>query len=96
MIQLKPSNAGILGTITQIEVTVLPFQTNATSCSIYYKLSDAEGKELGSGNIALTEEQFLGWGGDNTYVSDIVINQLGLEKSDIVIEDSECEEPLEL
>lgn len=80
MIQLKPSKIGILGTITQIDVLVLPFQTSATSCSTYYKLCDADGKQLAEGNIALTEEQFAGWAGDNSYVSDIVIAELGLEK----------------
>lgn len=81
MIQLKPSKAGILGTITQIDVLVLPFQTTAVSCSTYYKLCDVDGKQLADGNIALTEEQFLGWGTDNSYVSDIVIAELGLQKA---------------
>jgi hypothetical protein len=81
MIQLKPSKAGILGTITQIDVLVLPFQTTAVSCSTYYKLCDEDGKQLAEGNIALTEEQFLGWGTDNSYVSDIVIAELGLQKA---------------
>jgi len=81
MIQLKPSSIGILGTITQIDVLVLPFQTNATTCSTYYKLCDADGKQLAEGNIALTEEQFANWGTDNSYVSDIVIAELGLEKA---------------
>jgi hypothetical protein len=81
MIQLKPSKAGILGTITQIDVLVLPFQTTAVSCSTYYKLCDVDGKQLAEGNIALTEEQFLGWGTDNSYVSDIVIAELGLQKA---------------
>jgi hypothetical protein len=80
MIQLKPSKIGILGTITQIDVLVLPFQTSATSCSTYYKLCDADGKQLAEGNIALTEEQFTAWGTDNSYVSDIVIAELGLVK----------------
>lgn len=81
MIQLKPSNVGILGTITQIEVLVLPFQTSAVTCSTYYKLCNEDGKQLGEGNISLTEEQFANWGTDNSYVSDIVIAELGLEKA---------------
>jgi hypothetical protein len=81
MIQLKPSSIGILGTITQIDVLVLPFQTTAVSCSTYYKLCDVDGKQLAEGNIALTEEQFLGWGTDNSYVSDIIIAELGLQKA---------------
>jgi len=81
MIQLKPSKVGVLGTITQIDVLVLPFQTDAVSCSTYYKLCDKDGKMVAEGNLSLTEEQFANWGTDNSYVSDIVINELGLEKA---------------
>lgn len=82
MIQLKPSKVGVLGTITQIDVLVLPFQTDAVSCSTYYKLCDKDGKMVAEGNLSLTEEQFANWGTDNSYVSDIVINELGLEKAE--------------
>ena len=82
MIQLKPSKVGVLGTITQIDVLVLPFQTDAVTCSTYYKLCAEDGKQLAEGNLCLTEEQFANWGTDNSYVSDIVINELGLEKAE--------------
>jgi hypothetical protein len=81
MIQLKPSSVGVLGTITQIDVLILAFPINANSCSTYYKLCNEYGIQLAEGNIALTEEQFANWGTDNAYVSDIVINELGLEKA---------------
>jgi hypothetical protein len=81
MIQLKPSKVGVLGTITQIDVLILPFQTDALTCSTYYKLCAEDGKQLAEGNLSLTEEQFANWGTDNSYVSDIVINELGLEKA---------------
>jgi hypothetical protein len=82
MIQLKPSNAGVLGTITQIDVLILPFDVQAVTCSTYYKLCADDGKQLAEGNLSLTEEQFANWGTDNSYVSDIVINELGLEKAE--------------
>ena len=82
MIQLKPSNAGVLGTITQIDVLILPFDVQAVTCSTYYELCDVDGKLLAEGNLSLTEEQFANWGTDNSYVSDIVINELGLEKAE--------------
>ena len=82
MIQLKPSKVGVLGTITQIDVLILPFQTDAVTCSTYYKLCDKDGKMVAEGNLSLTEEQFANWGTDNSYVSDIVINELGLEKAE--------------
>ena len=82
MIQLKPSKVGVLGTITQIDVLVLPFETDAVTCSTYYKLCNVDGKMLAEGNLSLTEEQFANWGTDNSYVSDIVINELGLEKTE--------------
>lgn len=82
MIQLKPSKVGVLGTITQIDVLVLPFQTDAVTCSTYYKLCDKDGKMVAEGNLSLTEEQFANWGTDNSYVSDIVITELGLTKAE--------------
>lgn len=82
MIQLKPSKVGVLGTITQIDVLVLPFDVQAVTCSTYYKLCAEDGKQLAEGNLSLTEEQFANWGTDNSYVSDIVINELGLEKAE--------------
>ena len=82
MIQLKPSNEGVLGTITQIDVLVLPFDVQAVTCSTYYKLCAEDGKQLAEGNLSLTEEQFANWGTDNSYVSDIVITELGLTKAE--------------
>jgi hypothetical protein len=81
MIQLQPSNIGVLGTITQIDVLILPFDVQAITCSTYYKLFNTENEMLADGNITLTEEQFANWGTDNSYVSDIVINELGLVKA---------------
>jgi hypothetical protein len=35
---------------------------------------------LASGNFAITEEQYLSWGADNSFIEDIVIAALGLER----------------
>lgn len=80
MIEIKPTNLGVLGTAEQLEVTVLPFATSSTSCNTYWALKTAEGKQIAEGNYTLTEEEFAEWGSDNLYVEDLVLNQLKLER----------------
>lgn len=80
MVQIKESNCGVLGIATQIEIKILPFATTDVSCGTYYRLADADGKSMAEGNIALTEEEFANWGEDNSYVEDIVLDKLGLER----------------
>lgn len=76
-----------------ISIRIMPFQTNALSCSTYYQLineievvnSDEEiskiSEVLAEGNSNITEEQFALWGSDNTYIEDIVLTNLGLERA---------------
>jgi hypothetical protein len=35
---------------------------------------------LATGNFAITEDQYLSWGADNSFIEDIVIAALGLER----------------
>jgi hypothetical protein len=38
---------------------------------------------LATGNIAITEEQYAAWGNENSFIEDIVIAALGLERESI-------------
>lgn len=76
-----------------IMIRVMPFQTNAVNCSTYYELTNTieviDSEEvvsnitevLANGNIFITDEQFLNWGSENTYIEDIVLTNLGLERA---------------
>ena len=77
-----------------VEIRILPFQTNATTCSTYYELfniseapSDIEGeapvvskRKLAEGNYYLSEEEYNNWGDDNTVVEDAVLSHLQLTR----------------
>lgn len=65
---------------TELKVSVLEFPTSAASCSIRYSLHTEEGKEVYSQFYNLTEEEFEGWGQDNTY-----LDQLAADKIPVVI-----------
>ena len=78
MALIQPVNFPIVGTAVTLNVTVLSFATNATTCTTYYQLLTEEGKTCLEGNYTLTEEEFAQWGQDNSYVDDIVANYLGV------------------
>jgi len=94
MIKIKPVAVGYPAQDANgISIRVMPFQTTATSCSTYYELKnisvvvDEEGKEteivktLADGNSPISEDEFILWGSDNIYIENIVLNNLGLERS---------------
>ncbi len=74
---------------TQLLIRVMPFDTEATTCELYYMVSTDSGSQLADGNINLNEDEFANWGEDNTYLEDLVLNKLGLERHDIIPTDSE-------
>lgn len=78
MAQIQPVVFPIVGTATQLEVTILPFKTNAATCTTYYQLLTEENKECLGGNYTLTPEEFALWGQDNSYINDIVAAYLGV------------------
>jgi len=93
MIKIKPIPVGYPAKQANgINVRVMPFQTNAVSCSTYYELvsettvTDSEDvpktvtETLATGNSPITEAQFAGWGTDNEYIENIVLTNLGLER----------------
>jgi len=70
-----PLNAG---TVIEMSVLILNFETSATTCTTYYELKTEEGTVLTNGNYTLTEEEFAGWGTDNSYVASCVANAIGV------------------
>lgn len=70
-----PSKMGV-----KLLVRVLGFDTNATTCVLYYEVQDVDGENLTNGNLSLNEEQFSKWSQDNDYLDTLVLNELGLEK----------------
>ena len=78
MSNIQPVVFPIVGTATKLVVTILPFQTSATTANTYYELQTDEGVKCLSGNYEMTEEQYDGWGTDNTIVDGYVADYLGL------------------
>lgn len=68
----------IIGEATTLNVLVLNFATDATTCTTYYQLMTEEGKKCAEGNYTLTEQEFADWGEDNAYIDNIVANQIGV------------------
>ena len=81
MITIKPTSLGVLGTAEQLQVTVHGFTTDAKTTGTYWALKTAEGKQIAEGNYNLTEEEFEAWGADNSYIDEIILSQLNLEKA---------------
>lgn len=80
--KLIPVSAGFLGTASNIEIRILPFLTTDSSCSTYYKVTSDDGSIIKDGNISLTNEEYNNWGSDNTYVENIVLSRLNLERDE--------------
>jgi len=71
-----PLNAG---TATELSVLILNFETDAATCTTYYELKTEEGTVLTNGNYTLSEEEFAGWGIDNTCVDGYVAEAIGVK-----------------
>ena len=78
MVNIQPITFPIKGIATQLQVTVLPFSTDATTCGTYYALKTAEGITVTEGNYTLTEAEFTAWGQSNAYIENLIATHLGL------------------
>lgn len=81
MIEIKPIELG-LPRKTGVKILIRPIiaSTTDTSCNTYFEVQDENGQILTNGNVPITEEQYAGWGEDNAYLENIVLNELGLER----------------
>lgn len=75
---IQPVVFPIIGTATQLNVLVLNFATDATTCTTYYQLTTAEGAQCAQGNYTLTEAEFAAWSDDNTYIDNLIANHIGV------------------
>jgi hypothetical protein len=56
---------------TDLVVYVQGFSTDTNTCRINYMLTNSVGKQLFIDSYELTEEEFVGWGEDNSYIDQI-------------------------
>ena len=78
MAKIQPVVFPIIGTATDLNLRVLPFEMDASTASFYYAVQTEEGKTCAEGNLTMTPEEFAGWGNDNNYCNIWAANQLGL------------------
>lgn len=91
--KINPVPTGIPSEMgTSFMVRIMPFDTTAKTCSLYWEVYSNSLATLANGNIALTEEEFDGWGFDNTYIENIALERLGLVR---IEEDEEIPTPSE-
>lgn len=84
-IEINPISLGLPAEVaTRLMVRAIILSTRDTSCYTYYEVSTEQGKVLAKGECPINEEQYALWGSDNTYIEDIVISNLGLERAIIV------------
>ena len=67
---------------TDLMVRVMPFETTAATCKVYYEIKSESGEKLADGNLSLTAQEFNDWGRENVYIENLVISRLGLTRRD--------------
>jgi hypothetical protein len=83
MINIKPIQIGFpIKKAIKINIRVGSFSTDAVICPVFWELLSEKEDVLANGNIRLTEEQFNQWASDNSYIDNIVLTQLGLERNE--------------
>jgi hypothetical protein len=62
-------------------ITIRPIidSTTALECNTYYEIL-SESKVLLNGNYPINEEEYKAWGNDNSFIENIVLKGLGLER----------------
>lgn len=92
MAKIAPVTFPIVGDATTMNVMVLNFPTRAKNCTLYFELVTDANIKCVDGNYQLTEEEFDGWGYDNTYLDMLVANRLGITIVEEVVVDAVVEE----
>lgn len=81
MIQIKPILTGIPAKeATKILIRPIINSTQSLDCNTYYEVCSDENEVLAIGNIGINEEQYKAWADDNSFIENIVLLNLGLER----------------
>ena len=90
MIQIKPILVGLpQQEANGIIIRPIIDTTTAINCNTYYEVvsgvfeEDVEANSylvLANGNYAINESQYAAWGKDNSFIENIVLKGLGLER----------------
>jgi hypothetical protein len=81
MIQIQPISLGLPPQEgVKIQIRPLIGSTTDVTCELYYEVLSAENKNLAYVNVILNEEEYAAWGSDNTFIENIVLQTLGLER----------------
>ena len=63
-----------------IKINPIIFDLEAPTCVIQYIITDENNALIKHSKFELTEEEYAGWGTDNSYIEDIVLNKLSLTR----------------
>jgi hypothetical protein len=77
-IQIEPINFPFIGIATELNVVVLSFDTQSTTCTTNNQLLTDDGVICLSWKYTLTEEEYSNWGQNNSYIENIVANKKGI------------------
>jgi len=81
MIQIKPILTGIPSKeATKILIRPIINSTQSLDCNTYYEVCSEDNEILATGNIAINEEQYKQWADDNTFIENIVLETLKLNR----------------
>jgi hypothetical protein len=78
MAKIQPVDYPFGEVATDLIVYVQGFKTDVNTCRINYYLVTDIGKQLLQGDYELTEEEFQGWGEDNSYIDAIAAAKIGV------------------
>lgn len=76
MAKIQPVNYPFNEVATDLIVYVQGFSTDSNTCAIQYILATENGKHLLSERYELTEEEFQGWGQDNSYLDELAAGRI--------------------
>lgn len=68
----------VLGTATDLEVSVVGFAMGATAAQFRWILKDSTGKLVSNGLLLMTGSTFANWGADDNYVVQWAATELNL------------------
>lgn len=76
MARIQPVSYPFNEMATHLLVYVHGFTTDSETCTINYVLTNDVGKQLFSDSYILTNEEFLGWGQDNSYLDELAATRI--------------------